>query len=333
VLNPALIYPDRRALVAVSGGADSVALLHLLHRKRPSGLAICHVDHQLRPSSADDAAFVAKLARSLALPHFITQIDVPALATSRKISLEHAARLARHQAFSTAAQAHRTTRIFLAHHADDQAETLLMRLVRGSSPDGLAAMRPLTRLTPEGARHPLFLLRPLLHIRRSALAQFLLDHDLPHVTDPSNSSHDFLRNRVRLHALPALAAAFGRDPAPPIARAASLLLDDHNLLHQLATELLRRAAAPSTLLAAPSLDTATLLSAHPALVRRALHLWLSEHRIPDLSYLLIESIRSLLPPGAKPARTNLPAGRRARRSRSRLHLDFQSLQSPPPSRP
>jgi tRNA(Ile)-lysidine synthase len=181
-------------LVAVSGGGDSVALLRLLLLLAPERgwrLTVGHVDHGLRPDSAEDARFVAELAASLGLPCFTRRVDI----FLGGLSPEEAARLARRQALKTMAAEAGAGAVALAHTADDQAETLLLRVLNGTGPTGLAGMRPWSP--------PWW--RPLLTIRRQSLREWLLDRGQPWHDDPSNADLGSARNRLRALVMPLVA--------------------------------------------------------------------------------------------------------------------------------
>lgn len=173
--------------VAVSGGGDSIALLHLLHRAGIGPLYVVTVDHGLRPGSAAEAIAVADAARKLGLSHqTLRWEDHP-----ERGNLQAAARAARLRLIGGWARKYQIEAVLLGHTADDQAETFLQRLERGSGVDGLAAMAP--ERSAEGVRW----LRPLLGVRRQALRDWLAAENIPYVDDPSNSDPRFGRVRMR----------------------------------------------------------------------------------------------------------------------------------------
>ncbi len=179
-------------LVAVSGGADSLALLHALSRLGPElGLTIsAHgVDHGLRPDAMTELGFARLLAERHEVPFAVTRVAI-----EQGGNLQARARAARYRALERAAQAAGAAYIATAHHADDRAETLLLRLLRGSGPRGLAV------LPPRSGR----LVRPLVRVRKAEVLRHLARHGIEYATDPSNSDRRFLRVRVRLDLLPHL---------------------------------------------------------------------------------------------------------------------------------
>ena len=197
-----------RVLVAVSGGLDSTVLAHALASAAPRlriELAIAHVHHGLRGTEADaDQAAVEALAASLDVPCAVRRVDPRArraLGPSRsRPTLQEAARELRYAALFALAHERGATRVATAHHADDQAETLLLRLLRGTGPDGLAGI---PERSPDGR-----VVRPLLRLPRAALLEYAKLHGLRWREDASNRSADYARSRLRTRWLPGLAADF-----------------------------------------------------------------------------------------------------------------------------
>lgn len=198
-----LLVPRMRLLVACSGGADSVALLSLLRAINQSDywhwkLIVGHVNHQLRGmDSKRDEAYVRNLAKSLDLPFRVKKLNLKETGSNRVVS-ENAAREGRYKALLAMAASDRCNAVLLAHHADDQAETILMRLLRGAGVTGLAGMNE------KEWRGKLELVRPLLPWPGGELKKWLIENNRPWREDLSNNNTHYLRNRIRHELLPAL---------------------------------------------------------------------------------------------------------------------------------
>ncbi len=305
-MNPGF-SPDQRCLIGVSGGRDSVVLLHQLVAAGFQDLIVCHLDHGLRPESADDARFVADLAKNYRLEAVIGRQDVAARAKRRRQSLEAAGREARFGLFSQTARNRACPRLFLAHHADDQVETFLFNLFRGAAMSGLAAMRP--RSQQKIAGFTLEISRPLLGTWREEIDAYVARHGLVFREDPSNTDQRHTRNRLRHGIIPAIEQALGREIRRPVWRAAEVLRADDEFLTSLCTE----HAWP----AQPA--TGQILAQPLALQRRLLHAWLKAHGVPDVGYEEVETVRTLLT--GRPAKVNLPGGWHARRRAQKLFLE------------
>jgi tRNA(Ile)-lysidine synthase len=196
-----MLTPGDRVLVAVSGGVDSVVLLYALRELQKSeklSLAVAHFDHAIRTDSAADAEFVKKLARSLKLRYYSERADVPAYAKAQKLSLEVAARTLRYQFFERIAKAHDFKKIALGHTLNDQAETLLMRLLRGAGLEGLSGIPP---VRPSGE---LTYIRPLIECTRDQIVAFAQAHKLSWREDPTNYDTTIMRNKIRHELIPIL---------------------------------------------------------------------------------------------------------------------------------
>jgi tRNA(Ile)-lysidine synthase len=226
----ALAQPDTRVVAAVSGGADSVALVYLLralHDRRVLDLVgIAHFNHQLRPAAAADERFCEETAAALGLAFLAGREDVGALARRSRQSIEHAARTARHAFFERARQHFRGDVVALGHTTDDQAETFLLRLIRGAGARGLAAMHPRA-----GA-----VIRPLLDCRRLDLRAWLDARGLGFVHDESNEDVSVPRNRVRAELVPLLERRFNPGIVGVLAGAADLAREEWRWMEALVDE-------------------------------------------------------------------------------------------------
>ena len=297
----------RRYLAGISGGADSVALLHLLHRHGFREVVVCHLDHGLRGrAAAGDARFVEKLAGSLGYRCESGKADVRALMKAKGLSMETAARAARHGFFAECSRKHRCPRLLLAHHADDQAETILWNLLRGSR--GLTGMKEGQVLTLGG--RPVECLRPLLGTRREELREWLAAEGLAWREDGSNAEPVAARNRLRNEAIPLLSGIARRDVAESLRRAQAASAE----LREIESWAVAKAAAvdPQGRLHLPQLRTL------PEAVRAAcIYDFLRTSGVTGLSRELVARCLGLLDPAAAPA-VNLPGGRVLRRRGGRL---------------
>ncbi|MFW5692103.1 MAG: tRNA lysidine(34) synthetase TilS [Chloroflexota bacterium] len=204
ILKKDLFLPGEQVVLAVSGGADSMALLDLMTRLRetlPLGLIVATFDHGIRQGSAEDVAFVVRRGTDYGLPVVTGAADVPALARQHGLGLEAAARQVRYDFLAAVAREHSASRVVTAHHADDQAETVMLHVIRGTGVHGLSGMRA---ISPLPGAPDLRLVRPLLHIDRAALRSYLEDRRLQYREDPTNADLDHIRNYLRHTIIPEL---------------------------------------------------------------------------------------------------------------------------------
>lgn len=313
--------PWRRILAGISGGCDSMVLLHLLHLAGCKNVIVCHLNHQLRGrASLADARLVEKSAKLLGYDFISEAVDVKLFAKQNKFSIETAARNARHEFFGRCAKAFRCREIWLAHHADDQVETVLMNILRGSALRGIGGMRRESELNlkeegqsaPQKAKPPLTLIRPLLNCWREEIRTFAKENKITFREDASNASTEHLRNRIRHELLPIASKVMGRDVRQPLLRLSETSKDEDFLLDKMSLELLAGVGE--------SISIKPLLEAPVVIQRRALHQWLKSNGVPNLSFELVESIRAILPTTSKTAKLNLPGGRFVRRKAGQLFI-------------
>ena len=274
-----LFSRGERILVAVSGGVDSMVLLHVLkslaaqHRWE---LTVAHLNHQLRGADADgDEAFVANAARKLDLPIVIERTDVRGRAKAEKCSIEMAARWARHRFLAHAAKERDIQSVALAHHADDRVELFFMRLFRGAGSDGLSAMKPMSLSPMDGS---IRLARPLLSATREQIVEYAKAEGIAFHEDLTNASVDIVRNRIRHKLLPLIARSYQPAIRDVILRTIDLLEAEAEFVNRAATEWLMTGK--------PAFDRLSV-----AVQRRALRLQLIREGIP-LDFNFVERLRS-----------------------------------------
>jgi tRNA(Ile)-lysidine synthase len=233
-----MFEPDEAVLVGVSGGADSVALIHALLALAPRWglrLGIAHLNHGLRPVDADkDERFVASLAGQLGLPLYIGKDDIRAFRKRSKLSPEEAARVCRYSFLEQIRHDKKYSKIALAHHADDNAELVLMYLIRGSGPLGISGMAPVNQRA---------IVRPLLGMGRREIMNFLAANRIDFVTDGSNLEMQFARNRIRHELVPLLQKFYNPNIVATLNRLAAINRAEEEWLEQI----IRPALAQATL--------------------------------------------------------------------------------------
>ncbi|HWX15708.1 MAG TPA: tRNA lysidine(34) synthetase TilS [Chthoniobacterales bacterium] len=300
-----------RYLIGVSGGRDSVALLHWLIECGYSKLIVCHLNHRLRGrSSRADAIFVQKLAARYDVDLALGAIDVRALAVRTKQSIETAARDARYKFFAQVAKRRRCRTIFLGHHADDLVETFLINLFRGAGPGGLSAMRGVSVRKIDNMK--LQIVRPLLGVSREQIDDYVREHGLKFREDASNKNLAPLRNRIRHRIIPEIEKQLGRNVRGTIWRAATIAAEEENFF---------KALLPDKLSKLTALAVKPLRAMPIAVQRRMLHEWLRARDVPDLSFDLIERVRALLDLSNRAAKTNLPQDRHVRRRAGQIFIE------------
>lgn len=297
----------RPILVGVSGGADSVYLLHLLSHGEKEGLIICHLNHGLRGDESDlDAAFVSQLCQHYGLPYEQKKIDLASLMEERaETSMETRAREERLKFFQAVGEKYGTSHLALAHHADDQAETLLMNLCRGSA--GLKGMESPAELK----EYALTVWRPLLHLRKKEILAHLQEQQLEWREDYTNQESVVTRNKVRNDVIPLLNEVFKREVTPNINRGYQSSI--RPLLPEILLEL--KVYDPQGRLYLPR-----VLELSTELRKLVLHTYLIENGIADLSQSKITECLSLLTE-EQSWKINLPGGQFLRRKEKRIFLE------------
>ena len=306
-----LLSPSERALVAVSGGPDSVALLHVLHELRNEfslHLEVAHLQHGIRGAEAEeDARFVAELANQLAVPFHLKKIDLPRMKSEAgRGNLEELARKERYRFFAAVVRERNLGKVATAHTLNDQAETVLMWLMRGSGMRGLGGMEPIHRMRPEGksVSDGLAVIRPLLEVSKAEILDFLNAKRLAYRVDRTNQDDRLLRNWIRLELIPKFEARSGPGFSTRLAHQAELLRGDQWVLEGLARRELDRIRR------ADGLDRELFLKQPAALQRRILRLWIEGARshLLGVDFTHIAALLELIAAGPPQGRLALPGG-------------------------
>jgi tRNA(Ile)-lysidine synthase len=293
--------PGDRLLVAVSGGPDSVALVHLLHAVAPDwrlSLGVAHVDHGLQSNAASAARFVAGLAGDLGLPCHQTRRDVAAVARHRRLSIEAAGRDVRYAYFSDLCIRHGYRRVAVGHHRDDCAEQVVMNLARGSGLTGLSGIAPV---------RDDWVIRPLIGCSRSSILDYLDRSGLTWQTDPSNADRRMTRNRVRHDILPIMARHLNPGILDTLARTADIIGAEDAWLETIAARQLTAASLGHS--ATGCTLSATALAQSPLPLQRRM-IRLAIHRVKGdlqrIGHVHIDAVLALLDRDGGRAGVHLP---------------------------
>jgi len=308
-------------LTAVSGGPDSVALFHALDAlaaKFGLRLGIAHLNHCIRQEEADrDARFVSAMARRFNVPFHMDTVDVPGYATTHKRSIEEAGRQVRMAFLNGVADKYGYGKIALGHHADDNAELILMYLIRGSGPLGLSGMLPIR----DGR-----IARPLIEQSRADILAFLHESRIDYVEDTSNADPRYLRNRIRHHLIPMLKAAYNPNIVESLNRLSHILRSEDQWGAAVA-----RTALEQILLKKEkgrlTLSVETFLHHPVGLKRRIIRtaIEIVKGNLRRIRFSHIEAIRHLAASGPPDGRLDLPGRIRVSRQKDRLYIDQEDM--------
>jgi tRNA(Ile)-lysidine synthase len=324
IVNHRMIAPGDRLLVAISGGPDSTALLHLLVQLRGRlgcRLRACHVHHGLRGEEADaDAEQGAALARSLRVPFVVHRADVRSFARSQKMSLEAAARAVRYRLLEFTAEQTRANRIATGHTADDQAETVLLNLLRGAGPGGLAGIPPVRGK----------IIRPLLWVARAETEQYCKEEKLSYRIDSSNLDTRFARNRIRHEILPALRKVQPRVDGA-LARLAEIMREEDAYVSGQAAQALREMGAERP--GEVGIACTPFAGLTRALQRRVVRAAIAKLKGDELDIELerVDALAGLAVSGRTGAVVELPGGVRGERTYGELMISATPEKAPPPT--
>ena len=316
ILRHAMIKNGETVLVAVSGGADSLALLyglHALHSQLDCQLHLAHLNHCLRPDADADAGFVQQHATHLGLPCTLQSTDVPRLVKHWKLSVEAAARRARYEFFEEVCKQIGATKVALGHHQDDTAETVLMNLIRGSGSTGLKGITPVRDIK---------FIRPLAGFTRQQIDTFLASKGLVPRQDSTNTDTRYLRNRIRHALIPRLESDYNPNIKAGLSRTADVLGAESEYLDTVAQEAFEtcRVRDPDRVKALATLESVVLdreqfQQFHIAVQRRVLRLSFFEMlgSMGDLYFVHCEAMLNVIEGNTPNAALALPNGLRFRR--------------------
>lgn len=312
-----ILLPGETVIVGVSGGPDSLCLLHVLCRLRGEyglTLHVAHLHHGLRGDEADaDAEFVRKLAADWQIPYTVEHTDVPALAREHRLAFEEAARRARYAFLARVAGEVGAQTVAVGHNADDQAETVLMHWLRGSGLAGLRGMLPVTplddyRLLAGGESQSLRLLRPLLGVTRAEIEAYDSLHGLEPRFDRSNLDTTYFRNWLRHEVLPLL-SRHNPNVQEVLRRSAQVIADDYALLRTLLEETWPRVVIEETEMAIV-FDLAAwrglAISLQRSALREAIHRL--RRSLRNINFIHVENALEVARDGKTGDRATLPQG-------------------------
>jgi len=299
-----MLAEKERVLIGLSGGPDSVCLLHVLHKLKDNfklDLHALYIDHGLRPEEVpSEIRFCENLCENLTVPFITKSINVKSYAESRGMNRQEAARELRYMVFEETAYMINAQRIALGHTADDQAETLLMRLFRGSGPTGLSAIPPIRGI----------IIRPLIEIERREIERFLEEEQIDFIVDSSNLRKDYLRNKIRSSLIPML-KEYNPAIIDTLSRTATIFREENKYLDIIVAKTMMRLVSRKT-------DARIEFFLSPVevmdkvLLRRVLRKAIEETKgLRGISFTHIEDIIDLIKSGKAGDRIYLPKGIRA----------------------
>lgn len=314
ILQRSLVNKGDTVVAAVSGGPDSVCLLHVL-RQLSSTLEIklhaIHINHMLRgEESQQDELYVREMCKMLEIPLQVSCIDIAALAEETGMSIEEAGREARYSEFEVYAARVGAQKIAVAHNRNDQAETVLMHIIRGSGLAGLVGMEYIRGN----------IIRPLLDTDRAEIEQYCLEHNLNPRTDSSNLKCDYARNKVRLNILPLINSSFGSDITGSLCRLSSLAARDSIFLEDCAQKAYQDCLLNNDEHNSVVLDAVKLAGLHPALTGRVIRRALNRIKgdLKGIESLHIDAAEALAANGRTGAVLQLPGNMRVSMSYGKI---------------
>ncbi|WP_419662550.1 tRNA lysidine(34) synthetase TilS [Desulfosarcina variabilis] len=311
-----MLIPGDRVLVGVSGGPDSMVLLDLLYRLASDfkiSLGVAHLNHGLRGAcAAHDARIARQAATRLGLPFYMVRADVARVRQGLKLSLEEAARRVRYAFFKKIMRDANFSKLALGHHLDDNAEQVLMAILRGSGPLGLAGIAPLRQNR---------ILRPLIQVRRSQIEAYAEKNDIPWATDASNQDLRLMRNRIRHHLLPLISSAYNPRIQRQLSQLADVMRTEEEWIDGLITPAYTDAIVghkEGSLI----FNTNALKRMHPALLRRLIRRALFDvcGTLRRISFAHIQDVQWLIWKGTDGKSVHLPRGIRVCINQNQLQI-------------
>ena len=299
-----MISEGETILAGLSGGPDSICLLYALHKMKDAlklNITALYIDHGLRPAeTGSEIEFCKDICRKLNLPFMQKSIDVKSWAKEQKLNLQDAARQLRYRIFNETSYEINARKIALGHTADDQAETLIMRLLRGSGPAGLSGIPPVRGN----------IIRPLIDIRRGEIEKFLDAEKIAYIIDSSNLKKDYLRNRIRLSFIPML-KEINPDVIETLSKTAAIFRDEERYFETIVTKTLMKLITRKTDLRI-ELFLSPFEIMDKVIMRRVLRRAINETKsLRGISFTHIEDIIDLIKRGDAGDRLYLPGGIRA----------------------
>ncbi|WP_353685018.1 tRNA lysidine(34) synthetase TilS [Thermodesulfovibrio sp. 3907-1M] len=312
-----MISMEDHILVGLSGGPDSVCLIQILHMLKPAyklKISAAYIDHGLRPEDVPkEIEFCKYLCESLNISFYTQSIDVKSFAKNEKINIQEAARILRYGALEQISINIKAHKIAVAHNADDQAETVIMRLLRGAGPAGLSGIPPVRKK----------IIRPLIEVERAEIEKFLSEKNISYITDPSNESLKYLRNKIRKTLMPVV-KSISPQATKIISRTADILREENDYINVAVTKALMRLMSRKT-------DKKVELFCNPmevlniVVLRRALRVAIDSVKdLKGLTFDHIEEIIKLIKTGKPGDRLYLPKGIRAIKGYSTLTVTAES---------
>lgn len=326
-----MLAPGDAVLVGVSGGPDSVALLHLLREVgSPRGLRleVAHVDHGIRgPEGREDAEFVRRMAAGLSLRFHLKRLELSGPGNERAAgNLEARARAERYRFLAEVAAERRIGKVAVGHNRDDQVETMVMWLLRGCGPEGLRGMpavRPLSR-DVAGAEE-VVLIRPLLEVPRAEILDYLASRGLEHREDRTNRDTGYLRNWIRRSLLPGLRDRSDGGLERRLVRLGGMLRSDHALLERQVADTYPRVSRGD------ALDRAAFLGLEPEIRPRMVRFWLSRGlgTLRRIGFAHVDAVLQVIAGNSPHGRVSLPGSWTVVREYDAVRL-VRSVEAPPP---